>query len=251
MNARLGISACALLLVAGCASAIAGKPVEGAHPIGCPTAPATGRGTTVSDTGAAPRTQFRLADEKPTEQQSTFVFDMDFTSNGNEVTVPTVRMPTTVTVTASCRQGFVYRAVYLRPQVDQDGPNAGAYQKQYDKIAGMTLVAAVDRLGNTVDSKLTHIPDLNVAGTNPLNSISNFNQATVGFPLQAIGVGAKWSAHRTIANGAEHIAVTANYHLLSRHGNTVTVASTVSETAKPYSETIQGHKVTVDSVTGS
>lgn len=250
--ARLGISTCALFLLAGCTNAIAGRSGgEGAHTIACPTALATDRPTPVSDTGKAPRKKFRLTDDKPGTQHLTFVFDMDLDVGGNATTVPTVDMPTSLSITSSCRQGFVYRAVYERPRVDPDDPNASTYQDQYDKMAGMTLTAANDRLGNTLDSALTHVPDLNVGGSNPLNSISQFNQATVGFPNQAIGVGAKWSARRTIPYGAAQITVTANYQLLSWHGNKVTVASKVDETGKPYSQTIQGHKITVDSLTGS
>jgi hypothetical protein len=249
MKPWLGISTCALLLVAGCTTAIAGKP--GRHTIACPTAPAKDRATSVTDAGSAPRKDFRLTADPSTTQRPTFTFDLQFDLGGDDVIVPTTDMPVALSVTSACPQGFVYRAVYQRPRVEPGDPNSNTYQTQYNKIAGMTLTASVDRFGNTVDSNLTHIPDFNVGGSNPLSSISDFNQATVGFPNQAIGVGAKWSAHRMISSGAARIALTANYQLLSRHGNTVTVASTVSETGKPYSQTIQGHKVTVESLTGS
>jgi uncharacterized protein DUF6263 len=252
MKPWLGISTCALLLLAGCTTAIAGKPGgAGTHTVACPSAPAQNRATSVADSGSAPRKNFRLTADKTTTQHPIFTFDLQFDLDGNDVTVPTTDMPVALSVTSTCPQGFVYRAVYERPRVDPDGTNAPAYQTQYNKIAGMTLIAAVDRFGNTVDSDLTHIPAFNVGGSNPLNSISDFNQATVGFPDQAIGVGAKWSAHRTISSGPAQIDVTAHYQLMSWHGNTVTVASQVSETGKPYSQTVQGHKITVDSLTGS
>lgn len=252
MTPWLGISTCALLLLTGCTTAIAGRPGgEGTHPIVCPTGPAKDRATSVAAPGNAPRKKFRLTDSRPATQHPTFTFDMQLDLDGNSVTVPTTDMPVTLSVTSTCPQGFVYRAVYERPHVDPNDPNSTAYQNQYDKIAGMTLVAAVDRLGNTVDSDLTHIPAFNVGGNNPLNSISDFNQATVGFPDRAIGVGAKWSARRTISSGPARIAMTAHYQLVSWNGNTVTVASQVSETGKPYSQTIQGHKVSLESLTGT
>jgi hypothetical protein len=247
-----GISACALLLLTGCTTAIAGRPGgEGSHEVACPRALATDRATRVTDAGSTPRKKFRLTAAKGTTHHPIFTFDMDLDVGGNDVTVPTTDMPVTMSVTSSCSQGFVYRAVYERPRVDPDGPNSTAYQTQYNKIAGMTLIAAVDRFGNTVDSDLTHVPAFNVSGSNSLDSISDFNQATVGFPDEAIGVGAKWSAHRTISSGPAQLDVTAHYQLLSWHGNTVSVASQVTETGKPYSQTVQGHKVTVNSLTGS
>ena len=240
------------LLATSCVRTTAGHSLgQGTHVVRCPAAPAAQRVTQVTNAGSAPRKKLRLAASTSTRQHSTFTITMQLQLDANDITVPTTEEPVTLAVTSTCPQGFIYQATYQKPRVDPSAANASTYQGQIDKMTGMMLVVAVDRYGNTVDSDLSKVPNYDLGGTNPLNSISDFNQATVGLPTEAVGVGAQWTARRTISIGPARITFTAGYELLAETGNVITVSSTVSEAGKPYSETIQGHKVTVESLTAS
>jgi len=241
-----------MVLATSCVSTTAGHPIgAGTHVVRCPTSAAPQQAPEVTNTGTAPRRQLQLSATKSTRQASTFTITMQLQLDGNQIEVPTTEMPVTLAVTSTCPQGFLYRATYQKPRVDPNDPNADTYQQQFDKMAGMMLTVAVDHYGNTVDSAMTNVPSYDLGGTNPLNSISDFNQATVGLPTKPIGVGAQWTARRTLSVGPAQLTVTADYQLLSIRGDIITVSSKVTETGKPYSLTIQGHKATVESLTAN
>ncbi len=243
-----------LLLVAGCASTKAGHLVgEAPHKIQCPSQPAVTTGTLkVLNAGQQPRKAARSAADNSTRQQATMTLAMHISTGAADLDAPTIRMPVSFAVTASCKAGFVYTARYEKPQVDPGAESSTAMQQQMDQINGMTLTSANDRSGHVVDSKFSKVPkSLTVGGTNPLNSISDFNQAVVGFPNQPIGVGARWIATSEVVTGPVHLTIHSTWKLLAWQGDTISLSSAISEQAKPYSQTVSGHKVTVSKLTGS
>jgi hypothetical protein len=242
------------MLVAGCATTKAGHLVgEAPHKIQCPSAPAVTTGTLkLLDAGRQPRKAVRIDVDKTTRQQATMGLAMHIATGDSEADAPVIQMPVSMTVTASCKAGFVYTARYGKPRVDPDSPNSAAMQQQMDQVNGMTLTSANDRTGHVLDSAFSKVPkSLSVGGTNPLNSIGDFNQAVVGFPSKPIGVGARWTAISQVDTGPAHLTVNSTWRLLSRTGDTLTLASAISEQAKPYSQTISGHKITISKLTGT
>lgn len=243
-----------LMLVAGCATKKAGHLVgEAPHKIQCPSQPAVTTGTiNLRSAGQQPRKAVRSAVDATTRQQATMGLAMHISTGTADVDAPTIRMPVTMAVTASCRAGFVYTARYGTPQVEPGAPSSATMQQQMNQVNGMTLTSANDRGGHVLDSKFSKVPQsLSVGGTNPLSSIGDFNQAVVGFPSQPIGVGARWTATSQVVTGPVHLSVDSTWKLLSWKGDTITLSSSISEHAKPYSQTISGHKITVSKLTGS
>lgn len=229
----------ALLVVAtvsGCGSAD-GNAGRAPKPVETSAADRLGPKVELLDAGEAPRQTVRFTLHPGDKTHRTMTMDMTMAMGidgapARTITVPSMSMGMALEVTdvgdETASTTFRYDDVY----VDGSGADAHELEKKLDPIVGLTGTFRSTGRGAVVDSDVTIPDDLDPAMRSTLSSFdSQMENLSVPFPVESVGVGARWKVRTHAELNGIRTEATYVYRLVSRRGDRVVLDFTIEQDA--------------------
>ena len=224
-------------IVAGAFFAVASPHAQ--TPISMPGYPAVGAPPTVTllSAGAEPRKQLRytIAAGAAARMDVASTINLSMTAAGVAfpIDLPKSTMVVDLTVTSVAPNGDItYNMAFT--EMSSDGPvtnpiAAPLLAGMADSVKSIKGTTTISNRGITKSSKL----DAGDPATQLLlgQLMSSVGNPSMPFPEEAVGVGAKWEVRQALSGGGQTKFEKATYELVSIDGSTVSLKSTIEQTA--------------------
>jgi hypothetical protein len=200
----------------------------------------------VFDYGAAPRQELRYTYTVGEAKSATMNMGMEMTMSMGDVqmpgtTIPTIRVPMSIQTTevrpdGSARYEVRMSDAELAAGGDGNPMLAQALAMSMREMADMSTWVWVDARGQTLDGGFDAQSGGNPQMAQVMGSFQNqLQQMAAPFPVEAIGVGARWELTTQLQMSGVDIMQTAEYTLLGLEGGVVElgIAMTQKMSAQP------------------
>ena len=227
---------------------------------------------TLLDPGAEPRQPLRFRLSPATVQHAELVTDMtaDLTVTGEDAPepvgpqiLPTITMSLTAEVRSVDDRGSAkVTATYEDPVVGPGAFDPAQRQAIEDALArldGASISITQSSRGEVI---YADVDDLSTAlGASGIDPVSQLSSLAIPFPVEAVGVGAMWTADQLVHSGPLRLQQRTTYTVTGLDGDVVTISAELDQHLAPGSEdqgpngTIEqyrttGHSETVVDLTG-
>jgi hypothetical protein len=219
-----------------------------------PTAPKI----TLLTAGKAPRTEIRYALVQGASQQVTLGVNTSISQKvGDRPTVqgstPQIDIDLSAAVAVVTADGaanltFSFDAVHVG-----SGASASAIRTALEPIVGVTGALSLTSRGEVTSSDVAIPPEVEKSAAQLIEQlVAQSRTLTVPFPIEAVGVGARWEARTAAQISGIRINQTARYELLRRRGDTVDLAVRITQRAphQTYTDPASGTTVELRSSKG-
>ena len=192
------------------------------------------------EAGAAPRRKLRLQ-PKPGEKQSmtmTMTMGMQMQVGempAQETKLPAMKMRMATAVTDIAENGDITYELKFTDATVADGvesPAVAAMKTALDGFKGLSGTGKISNRGVVESSQMNVPPDAAPQLRQMMDQMKeSFSNVGEPFPDEAVGPGAKWEVTMPIKSQGMTIQQRATYELVSLEAETVTMRSTLSQTA--------------------
>lgn len=201
--------------------------------------------------GDAPRSPLRMAVPEGATALATMQMSQSIkqTMAGreiNSVTTPPIEVRMHASAGAPAASGNVPVSYsYSDAGIVDDGSLTAEQRAQYDAaFAPLNSLAGTGTLtprNQFVDSEITGLDQQDVSTAQLLTQLSDqFDTMTVGFPREAVGVGAQWKLTSNLTLNGIKVRQTTKYTLQQREGDRVVLDVELVQTAPPQRTSIAG-----------
>lgn len=194
---------------------------------------------TLFEAGAEPRTAMRLAITAPQTETMTVTQRQEVTQSIGGLEVPSAGALTTVTTTSltvtpldAGRYEMVSEVLSAQVGSDVDPAIAAQLEATIAETVGLRTVATVDDRGIVQSSEVTNAP---VGQSGELASELAM-QVSNPFPLEPVGVGARWEVRRPLIVSGLAIEQVSELTLVAVDGTRFTIDSTARQQVEPGSQ---------------
>lgn len=188
--------------------------------------------------GSEPRRALRLEFVKGTKEHLVLTTNQAVTANGMPAgSIPTVKIMMDVEIVGIEANGDAkYQFSILGSEVvGRPGIPAMVVsntQQALDAMTGVTGTSYVDDRGFNRDFSVDLPPAMSVQmQTRMVDQVSNMGQTSAPFPLDPVGVGAKWEVHQTLEQRGMTIGQVTTFELVEMNTDTGKMTSKVVQTA--------------------
>jgi hypothetical protein len=246
----------------------AGQPArEGGAPGSTGAAAREGPSVRLLDAGAEPRRPLRLALAAGHRERATATMDMQMTMamDGEQMDaprVPTFELVYALEVTGPAQDGrFPVRGVIdaarTAPGQQVDAEMADAFGAMLTSLRGAVITGFVDDRGVYHGTRVEMPQQATAEMREQMAGLADsFSEASVTFPAEAVGVGARWEVTADLAtDGGPTLRQTTVYTLESVNGEDVVLRAQATQTAPaqemPANPKAPGVRLRVESAEGS
>jgi hypothetical protein len=231
----------AWVTVAAIAAAVAGMTPIASAPRAVAATASRAR-TTLISAGKSPRSPLRLAFTEGSVTDATMVMteSIDQSLDGksmNSIHSPPISIGMRMTVeSVSPESGARVSSAYHDIAVVDDGSYTAAQRAQLQTslapMASVTVSALVTTRNDYLDTKVSGTEGLSASTGQLMEQLSDqTGNLAVPFPIEAVGIGARWRSSSTVQLSGINLRQTLEYTLLERDGDHVTVSLKSTQTA--------------------
>lgn len=228
----------------------AAKPELAEAPPTDPTAPPTAAGgapTTIEvlSTGSEPRRELRFGPSAGQTETMVLVMTMEITIDmgpgapipATTQTTPKITMYNTSTVEKVAEGRIEQKVVFDRYEMGEAEGAAAmmatAMSQAFDQMKGFEQRMAYDTRGVVLEGDWTVPPGMDPQLASNLQNVNqSLEQAMLRFPVEAVGVGAKWKEISEIDSNGLKIEQTAEYTVDAIADNAISVSTVISQAPK-------------------
>ena len=194
----------------------------------------------VLTTGTEPRKQLRFRFAKGTKEHLVLTTNQSITNNGQSAgSIPTIKIMMDVEVIAVEPNGdakyeftFVGSEVIGRPGIPT--MVVTATQRALDYLDGVRGTSFVDTRGFNRDFTVEIPPSLpSEIQAQLTDQLANMGQTSAPFPVDAVGVGARWEVQQTLNQHGVRMEQVATFELVELGTDSGKLVSVVAQSAEP------------------
>jgi hypothetical protein len=212
------------------------------------------------EAGAEPRQALRLQPKQGDKQTETLAMKITMDMGmGAPVTLPKMTLPMEITIKSVDKDGNItYDMTYGQATVeDEPGGTPGladTFKTALSGISGLTGTGGISARGVFKKMEMKYPADATPQLRQTVDQMKEgMSSASIPFPEEAIGVGAKWEVKQVLKSQGMTINQTATYELVSIEGGQVVIKSAIEQTAanqKIQNPAMGGLKADVVKMTG-
>ncbi len=192
--------------------------------------------------GAAPQSELRYALTPGTTQRVVLSTNSRIRQRLADGTILTGRVPNLdldieATVGALTPEGAItvaygYTGIDVDDDSAQDAASARQLRRAIEPIVGLTGTLSLTPRGEVLTSDVVIPDDLDASAAQLVDQLAQQTQSfTVPFPVEPVGVGARWRATSETTVSGITVRQTATYVLEARRGNEVELSVTITQRA--------------------
>ncbi|BDA67930.1 hypothetical protein RIVM261_025590 [Rivularia sp. IAM M-261] len=192
------------------------------------------------DAGAEPRQELRIKPVVGTRELADMKVNVDMVISFEGKPSPAIKMPATIMKTdvvvtkvepnGDVHYEFSYKDVDIQGDTSLPPAAISKMRGEIKKLTGMKGTAVVDSRGQTKQANLTVPQGIDNSLKQHIDQFSNsMQQLSTPFPLEAVGVGAKWRATESVNVSGMTVNQSALYELVSIKDNLATFNVTIEQ----------------------